>query len=188
MSSPSPGKRRMDTDVMKLYEKHEVTLVGDSLNEFVVKFFGPKDTPYETGVWRIKVELPDKYPFKSPSIGFMNKIYHPNIDFASGSVCLDVINQTWTPLYDLSNVFDSFIPQLLSYPNPTDPLNGDAASLYLHKPEDYKNKVLDYVKKYASEDALNGNGEKNGDDIDDDSDTMSDYEDDDDDGDLNMEM
>jgi len=179
----------MDTDVMKLYEKHEVTLVGDSLNEFVVKFFGPKDTPYETGVWRIKVELPDKYPFKSPSIGFMNKIYHPNIDFASGSVCLDVINQTWTPLYDLSNVFDSFIPQLLSYPNPTDPLNGDAASLYLHKPEDYKNKVLDYVKKYATEDALNGNGEsKNGDDMDDDSESMSDYDDDTDDGDLNMEM
>ena len=26
MSSPSPGKRRMDTDVMKLYEKHEVNL------------------------------------------------------------------------------------------------------------------------------------------------------------------
>jgi ubiquitin-conjugating enzyme E2 H len=119
----------------------------------------------------------------------MNKIYHPNIDFASGSVCLDVINQTWTPLYDLSNVFDSFIPQLLSYPNPTDPLNGDAASLYLHKPEDYKNKVLDYVKKYATEDALNGNGDsKNGDDMDDDSESMSDYDDDTDDGDLNMEM
>lgn len=154
MTSPNPGKRRMNTDVIKLIEsQHEVTILG-GLNEFMVRFHGPKTTPYDGGVWKIRVDLPDKYPFKSPSIGFMNRIFHPNIDEASGTVCLDVINQTWTPMYDLVNVFESFLPQLLTYPNPVDPLNGDAAALYLHKPEEYKAKVREYVKKYATEDAL----------------------------------
>jgi len=138
--------------VMKLMmSDYEVTMGSDSMNEFVVKFHGPRDSSYEGGVWRVRVELPQAYPYKSPSIGFLNKIFHPNVDEQSGSVCLDVINQTWSPMYDLINIFEVFLPQLLLYPNPTDPLNGDAAALLLKEPERYKARVLEYLKRYATE-------------------------------------
>eukprot|EP00056_Hartaetosiga_gracilis_P003218 m.61031 g.61031 ORF g.61031 m.61031 type:complete len:200 (-) comp11374_c0_seq2:1238-1837(-) len=84
------------------------------------------------------------------TIGFSNKIFHPNIDEHSGTVCLDVINQTWSPMYELVNVFDVFLPQLLLYPNASDPLNGEAAALFSSSKEDYNAKIRDHVRKYAT--------------------------------------
>lgn len=141
--------------MMKLMmSDHDVTLVQDSMYEFYIKFKGPKQSLFEGGIWKIHVEIPDAYPYKSPSIGFVNKIFHPNIDELSGSVCLDVINQTWSPMFDLVNIFETFLPQLLQYPNPTDPLNGEAGALLLREPKQYESKVKEYVKRYANEEAV----------------------------------
>lgn len=151
MSSPS---KRRDMDVMKLMMSNYEVMMSESNNpsDFYVKFRGPSDSPYDGGIWKIHVILPVNYPYKSPSIGFCNKIFHPNVDEASGSVCLDVINQTWSPMFDLVNIFSVFLPQLLLYPNPSDPLNGQAAQLMFKDPEVYKAKVKDHVKQHASVD------------------------------------
>jgi len=81
-------------------------------------------------------------------------MYHPNVDEKSGSICLDVINQTWSPMFDLINIFDEFLPQLLLYPNPSDPLNSEAAKLLQSDPDKYNKKIKDYVKKFASDDII----------------------------------
>ncbi|KAJ8120976.1 hypothetical protein O1611_g10222 [Lasiodiplodia mahajangana] len=180
MSSP---RRRIETDVMK--------------QEFYVRFKGPAETPFEGGIWKVHVELPDQYPYKSPSIGFVNRIFHPNIDELSGSVCLDVINQTWSPMFDMINIFEVFLPQLLRYPNPADPLNGEAAALLMRDQKSYDIKVkgnvlappiscpwpdyygfLEYVQKYASKDAADEAGAESEDD--DDMSSVASFGDDDD--------
>ncbi|KAK4549505.1 Ubiquitin-conjugating enzyme E2 8 [Oleoguttula mirabilis] len=159
MSSP---KRRIETDVMKmLMSDYEVTLVNDNSKSSTSVLRDQKTaTPFQGGLWKIHVELPDQYPYKSPSIGFVNRIFHPNIDELSGSVCLDVINQTWSPMYDMVNIFEVFLPQLLRYPNPTDPLNGEAAALMMRELKGYEAKVKEYVSKYATKEQVDdaGNG------------------------------
>jgi ubiquitin-conjugating enzyme E2 H len=112
------------------------------------------------------VELQAEYPYKSPSIGFMNKIFHPNIDELSGSVCLDVINQTWSPMFDMINIFEVFLPQLLRYPNPNDPLNGEAAALMMRHPKEYEAKVKEYVQRFATKDIMDAAEDGNEDDAD----------------------
>lgn len=44
-------------------------------------------------------------------------------------------------MYDMINIFEVFLPQLLRYPNPTDPLNGEAAALMMRDQKGYDAKV-----------------------------------------------
>ena len=144
----------------KEIDKRKIVLAGFEIEEsepqnpsefFITNFKGPKESLYEGGNWKLHIQLPENYPYKSPSIGFVNRIFHPNVDEKSGTICLDVINQTWSPLFELKNIFEEFLPQLLLYPNPNDPLNPDAADLLLHHKKRYEEKVKKYVKLYAKD-------------------------------------
>ena len=101
---------------------------------------GPDDTPYEGQKLNVNITLPLEYPFRSPSVGFVGKVYHPNVDYNSGTICLNVLNQEWTPVYNLVSIIETLLPQLLTYPNPDDPLNEDAARLLVEDMDEYRKK------------------------------------------------
>ena len=52
----------------------------NALDDLEASMIGPEDTPYENGVFKLNIRIPDRYPFEPPQITFRTKIYHPNID------------------------------------------------------------------------------------------------------------
>lgn len=41
---------------------------------------GPEQSPYEGGMFKLELFLPEDYPMAAPKVRFLTKIYHPNID------------------------------------------------------------------------------------------------------------
>jgi len=49
--------------------------------------FGPDDTPWEGGTFKLLLEFTEDYPNKAPSVRFLTKMFHPNI-YNDGQICL----------------------------------------------------------------------------------------------------
>ena len=78
---------------------------------------GPKDTPYESGIFKIEIEFPKDYPFKPPSIHFITKIFHMNIH-SDGEICrhsFNFIKSCWSTDIFLIEIITEII-NLLKFP------------------------------------------------------------------------
>jgi ubiquitin-conjugating enzyme E2 A len=106
--------------------------------------FGPDDTQWEGGSFKLLLEFSEEYPTKPPSVKFLSNMFHPNI-YADGKICLDILTNQWTPIYDVHTVLTS-IQSLLTDPNPDSPANAEAARLYTDNIQEYYKRVKECVE------------------------------------------
>ena len=64
-----------------------------------------------------------------PKVSFVTRIFHPNVLFKTGEICLDILKpESWTPAWTLQSVCRALVA-LLSHPEADSPLNCDCGNL-----------------------------------------------------------
>ncbi|KAF5136985.1 hypothetical protein MHUMG1_03148 [Metarhizium humberi] len=109
---------------------------------------GPPDTPYYGGTFIIDIRIPDNYPFKSPSMSFSTKIWHPNVSSQTGAICLDTLGSGWSPVQTIKTALLS-IRMLLEVPNPKDPQDAEVACMLMQQPEQFARVAQEWAIKHA---------------------------------------
>ncbi|UPX10721.1 E2 ubiquitin-conjugating enzyme [Ascochyta rabiei] len=98
------------------------------LTSLDVLLSGPVGTPYVGGVWRLHLDIPPTYPTAAPTAFFRTRCWHPNVDEATGAVCVETLKRDWSSTLKLRDVLVT-ISCLLIQPNPASALNEEAGKL-----------------------------------------------------------
>ena len=110
-----------------------------SLAEVHASIEGPVDTPYEGGVFRMKLVLGSDFPASPPRGYFLTKCFHPNIA-ANGDICVNTLKRDWKPEVNLSHVLQ-VIRCLLIVPFPESSLNDEAGKLFMESYDEYASRA-----------------------------------------------
>ncbi|EHS63125.1 Ubiquitin-conjugating enzyme E2 2 [Puccinia graminis f. sp. tritici] len=137
------SRRRLIRDFKRLSSDPPGGISGapcpDNIMIWNAVIFGPADTPFEDGTFRLILTFDESYPNKPPTVKFLSKMFHPNV-YANGELCLDILQNRWSPTYDVAAILTS-VQSLLHDPNPNSPANAEAANLYRDNMKDYIKKV-----------------------------------------------
>mmetsp|Transcript_37887 Transcript_37887/g.95226 ORF Transcript_37887/g.95226 Transcript_37887/m.95226 type:complete len:210 (+) Transcript_37887:124-753(+) len=110
--------------------------------------YGPKDTPYENGVFKVKLKLGSDFPSVPPKAHFLTKIFHPNVA-KNGEICVNTLKRDWKEDLGLRHILLT-IKCLLIEPNPESALNEEAGKLLLEDYESYAKHAKLMTKIHAS--------------------------------------
>jgi len=78
--------------------------ISDDLTKLTILLTGPQGTPYSQGLWKLHLRIPEDYPKIPPKASFRTRIWHPNVEENSGSVCVDTLKKDWQPKLTLRDV------------------------------------------------------------------------------------
>ncbi|CAF0730222.1 unnamed protein product [Rotaria sp. Silwood1] len=171
--------RRLQQDFRQLLKnKVEGINASPSSDNFFVWnaiICGPEESVYESGAFQLQLTFPDDYPHRPPQVRFITKVFHPNVWWEDGLICVDILKDGWTPSYDVLSILHS-IRLLLIDPNPLSPANLEAALLYRDNRIEFNRRVSQLIQD--SLDAADDDDENDDDDDDDNNDANDDNNDD----------
>lgn len=107
--------------------------------------FGPPETPFEDGTFKLSMEFDESYPNNPPKVRFISKMFHPNV-YPNGDLCLDILQNRWSPTFDVAAILTS-IQSLLHDPNTESPANLPAAQLFNNNRALYVSRVKEIVRE-----------------------------------------
>lgn len=121
--------------------------INGDINNWKVSFKGSSCSPYEDGIFELKVNLPNEYPDKRPWLYFITKMFHPNIQQSDGKVSITLL-YNWVKSFTIEEVINGFI-QVMEEPE-VGPGYGEEPQQLLEKDRDaFFEKVEEYTMKYA---------------------------------------
>lgn len=124
--------------------------VGVNDDDFSIIFAdieGPAGTPYENGVFRMKLILSRDFPHSPPKGYFLTKIFHPNIA-NNGEICVNTLKKDWNPSLGLRHVL-IVVRCLLIEPFPESALNEQAGKMLLENYDEYARHARLYTGIHA---------------------------------------
>ena len=141
--------RRLQQDFRQLLKNKvegiDASPSADNLFIWNELIFGPEGSIYESGVFQLQLIFPEDYPLRPPQARFMTKVFHPNVWWEDGRICVDILKDGWTPSYDILAILHS-IRLLLIDPNPLSPANLEAALLFRDNRAEYNRRVSELIQ------------------------------------------
>jgi peroxin-4 len=93
-----PASKRLAKEVQALELESKDVKAADYIHIFpqpgnIFKWHatikGSPDSVYDGYKFALEIDVPQGYPMVPPKIVFITKIFHPNIHFETGEICLD---------------------------------------------------------------------------------------------------
>lgn len=110
-------------------------LSSDSPFEVNAMLFGPCNTPYAHGAFRIRLTYGSDYPAAPPTGLFLTKIHHPNVS-SRGEICVNTLKRDWRAGVTVAHIL-TIVKCLLINPGPDSALNEDAGRQLLDSFEEF---------------------------------------------------
>ena len=124
--------KRLRRELIEARKSGEVDIAlacdEDDIRKWTATLQGPPDTPFEGGVFEVRISCKSSYPLEPPVMHFVTKIFHPNVHWERGDICLDILKDKWSPAWGIASALRAVLA-MLAEPNAESPYNCDAGNL-----------------------------------------------------------